>query len=160
MSPANPGPARVNKDGLTALAPVDHLEVAGPQQHSVASSLGHRGGGVAALFGAVFQQQEQAMKLNAAQLERTTTQLQAEPIPEDHPLIPQLNQMYGEHTYFLDSNGLNIVEPAAAEVAPNAPGMGVVVNLANWTNSNPPKLEAHEPELTESMVSLETDGGL
>jgi hypothetical protein len=99
------------------------------------------------------------MKLNAAQLERTTTQLQAEPIPEDHPLIPQLNQMYGEHTYFLDSNGLNIVEPAAAELAPNTTGMGVVVNLANWTNSNPPKLEAHEPELTESMVALETDGG-
>jgi len=37
--------------------------------------------------------------------------------------------------------------------------MGVVVNLANWTDSNPPKLEAHEPELTESMVALETDGG-
>jgi hypothetical protein len=67
--------------------------------------------------------------------------------------------MYGEHTYFLDSNGLNIVEPAAAELAPDAIGMGVVVNLANWTNSNPPKLEAHEPEPTESMVSLETDGG-
>jgi len=99
------------------------------------------------------------MKLNAAQLERTTTQLRAEPIPEDHPLIPQLTEMYGEHTYFLDGSGLNIVEPAAAELAPNARGMGVVVNLANWTNTNPPKLEAHEPELTESMVALETDGG-
>jgi len=94
------------------------------------------------------------MKLNAAQLERTTTQLQAEVIPEDHPLIPQLNRMFGDHTYLLDSNGLIIVEPAAAELAP-----GVVVNLANWTDSNPPKLEAHEPELTESMVALETDGG-
>jgi len=99
------------------------------------------------------------MKLNAAQLERTATQLQAEPIPDDHPLIPRLNQMFGDQTYFLDSNGLNIVEPAAAELAPNSTGMGVVVNLANWTNSNPPKLEAHEPELTESMVALETDGG-
>ena len=82
------------------------------------------------------------MKLNAAQLERTATQLQAEPIPEGHPLIPQLHQMFGDHTYCLDSNGLNIVEPAAAELAPN-----------------PPKLEAHEPELTESMVALGTDSG-
>jgi hypothetical protein len=115
---------------------------------------------VAALSGTVFQErQEQAMKLNAAQLERTTTQLQAEAIPEDHPLIPQLKEMYGEHTYFLDSNGLNIVEPAAAELAPDTSGMGVVVNLANWTNSNPPKLEAHEPEPTDSMVALETNGG-
>jgi len=93
------------------------------------------------------------MKLNAAQLERTTTQLQAEVIPEDHPLIPQLNRMFGDHTYLLDSNGLIIVEPAAAELAPDTAGMGVVVNL------NPPKLEAHEPELTDSMVALETDGG-
>jgi len=99
------------------------------------------------------------MKLNAAQLERTATQLQAEPIPEGHPLIPQLHQMFGDHTYCLDSNGLNIVEPAAAELAPDSTGMGVVVNLANWTNSNPPKLEAHEPELTESMVALGTDSG-
>ena len=64
------------------------------------------------------------MKLNAAQLERTATQLQAEPIPDDHPLIPRLNQMFGDHTSFLDSNGLNIVEPAAAELAPNSTGMG------------------------------------
>jgi len=48
--------------------------------------------------------------------------------------------MFGDHTYCLDSNGLNIVEPAAAELAPDSTGMGVVVNLANWTNSNPPKL--------------------
>jgi len=43
------------------------------------------------------------MKLNAAQLERTTTQLQAEVIPDDHPLIPRLNRMFGDHTYLLDS---------------------------------------------------------
>jgi hypothetical protein len=64
------------------------------------------------------------MKLNAAQLERTATQLQAEPIPEDHPLIPQLNKIFGDHTYSPASNGLNIVEPAAAELAQNSTGMG------------------------------------
>jgi len=37
--------------------------------------------------------------------------------------------------------------------------VGVVVNVANWTNANPPKLEAHEPQPTESLVTLETDGG-
>jgi hypothetical protein len=43
--------------------------------------------------------------------------------------------------------------------AANASGIGVVVNVANWTNANPPKLEAHEPQPTESLVALETDGG-
>jgi hypothetical protein len=58
------------------------------------------------------------MKLNAAQLERTATQLQAEPIPDDHPLIPRLNQMFGDHTYFLDRN------PRLPSWRPTAPGWG------------------------------------
>ena len=101
------------------------------------------------------------MRLNGLQLERTASQLHAEAIPDDHPLVAQLNGMFGDHTYFLDGTGLSIVEPAAAMKFPaeNAGGMGVVVNLANWTESDPPKLEVHEPELTESTVTFETDGG-
>ena len=102
------------------------------------------------------------MKLNTAQVSRTEQQLRIEALPEDHPLVPQLNRIFGDHTYFLDGTGLNIVEPATAvpDMPPLGGGeMGVVVNIANWTDSNPPKLEAHEPELTESTVSLVTDGG-
>ena len=51
------------------------------------------------------------MKLNSAQLERTLGQFEARPIPDDHPLIPQLNDLFGEHTFFLDGRGPNIVEP-------------------------------------------------
>ena len=52
------------------------------------------------------------MKLTSAQVERTLGQFEAEAIPDDHPVVPQLNDLFGEHTFFLDSNGLNIVEPA------------------------------------------------
>jgi hypothetical protein len=100
------------------------------------------------------------MRLSAAQVEKAETQLHAEAIPEDHPLIPKLNQLFGDHTYFLDNNGLSVVEQAAHDSAtPGADGKAVVVNLANWTDSDPPKLEAHEPELTDSVVTLSTDGG-
>lgn len=107
------------------------------------------------------------MKLNTAQAARTESQLQVEILPDDHPLMPQLNRIFGEHTYFLDGNGLNIVEPATKALGPeldvpaskmNMGEVGVVVNLANWTDTNPPKLEAHEPELTSSTVSLGTNG--
>ena len=54
------------------------------------------------------------MTLNSAQLERTLGQFEARAIPDDHPVIPQLNDLFGEHTFFLDRNGLNIVEPAEA----------------------------------------------
>jgi len=102
------------------------------------------------------------MKLNTAQLERTVNQLQAQALPDNHPLIPQLNRLYGDHTYFLNGDGLNIVEPAdkALELpTKQVSAMGVVFNVAYWTDSNPPKLEAHEPELTENTVSLAIDGG-
>ncbi|MBO0716928.1 MAG: hypothetical protein J2P55_06290 [Rhizobiales bacterium] len=101
------------------------------------------------------------MKLNTAQVARTVSQLQVEALPEDHPLVPQLNRIFGDHTYFLDGSGLNILEPAAAalEVPPASIGeVGVLVNVANWTGSDPPKLEVHEPELTDTTVALGTDG--
>jgi hypothetical protein len=102
------------------------------------------------------------MKLNTAQVERTVNQLQAQALPDNHPLIPQLNRLYGDHTYFLNGEGLNIVEPAdrALELpTKQVSAMGVVFNVAYWTDSNPPKLEAHEPEMTENTVSLAIDGG-
>ena len=34
----------------------------------------------------------------------------------------------------------------------------MLVNVANWTDSNPPKLEVHEPEVTNTTVALGTDG--
>ena len=102
------------------------------------------------------------MKLNSAQVEKTVNQLQAQALPDNHPLIPQLNRLYGDHTYFLNGDGLNIVEPAdkALDIpTKQVSAMGVVFNVAYWTDSNPPKLEAHEPEITENTVSLVTDGG-
>ena len=78
------------------------------------------------------------MKLNSAQLERTLGQFEARPIPDDHPLIPQLNDLFGEHTFFLGCRGLNIVEPVEAG------GMsGMVVNLASWSDDSESGLEVH-----------------
>ena len=95
------------------------------------------------------------MKLNSTQIERTLDQINAEAIPADHPLIPQLTQLFGDHTYFLDSSGLNIVEPAE----PNAKGdqQGVVVNLAEWTGSQTAQLKPHAPEPTDLLVALGTN---
>jgi hypothetical protein len=106
------------------------------------------------------KEKERTMRLSAAQVEIAASQLNAEAIPENHPLIPKLNQLFGDHTYFLDSRGLSVVEQAAPDSStPSAGGTAVVLNLANWTDSDPPKLEAHEPELTDGVVTLSTDGG-
>jgi hypothetical protein len=73
------------------------------------------------------------MKLNPAQLEQTLTQFEALVIPDDHPLVPKLNELFGEHTFLLDSNGLNVVEPNENTEA-GAPA-GMVVNVASWSDA-------------------------
>ena len=95
------------------------------------------------------------MKMNSAQIEQTLHQFDAQAIPAGHPAIPQLERIFGDHTFFLDSEGLNIVEPV--EVEQNDARRGVVVNLASWTDQTKASLEPHEPESTELVVDLETD---
>ena len=92
------------------------------------------------------------MKLNSAQLKQTLTQFEAQVIPDDHPLVPELNALFGDHTFFLDSNGLNVVEPNESTDA-GAPA-GTVVNLANWSDAQFTGLTPHEPTPTEVVVIL------
>jgi hypothetical protein len=93
------------------------------------------------------------MKLNSAQVEQALTQFEAQVIPEDHPLVQKLNELFGDHTFFLDSNGLNVVEPNENTHA-GAPA-GTVVNLANWSDAQLTSLTPHEPEPTEVVIMLE-----
>ena len=94
------------------------------------------------------------MKLTSAQVERTLGQFEAQAIPDDHPVVPQLNDLFGEHTFFLDSNGLNIVEPA--EPARAGAQSAKVVNLASWSDDDPTGLELHEPEATDIVITFES----
>ncbi len=92
------------------------------------------------------------MKLNSALVERTLSQFEAQVIPDNHPAAPELNRLFGDHTFFLDPKGLNIVEL----VAPTQEGAEAeqIVNLANWNNADPPSLAPHEPEPTDVIVIL------
>jgi hypothetical protein len=45
--------------------------------------------------------------------------------------MSQLNGLFGEHTFFLDHNGLSILEPVDAAGA--VPQSARIVNLANWS---------------------------
>lgn len=95
------------------------------------------------------------MKMNSAQIEKTLHQFQAEAIPREHPMMPQLEQLFGDHTYFLDGNGLNIVEPLEAQESSSR--QGVVVNLASWADVNAESLQPHHPESTDLVVDLGID---
>ena len=100
------------------------------------------------------------MKMNTAQIRQTLHQYQAQALPAEHPLMPQLERLFGDHTYFLDGNGLNIVEPVIVEpVEPQQTDEvhGVVVNLASWADEKAQSLQPHKPEPTDMVVDLEGD---
>ncbi|HEX2215358.1 MAG TPA: hypothetical protein VHG27_01470 [Xanthobacteraceae bacterium] len=92
------------------------------------------------------------MKLTSAQVERTLSQFEAQAIPDNHPVVPQLNDMFGDHTFFLDGKGLHIVEPADAEAAGSQSAK--VVSLADWNDANLTSLAPHEPEPTDVVIML------
>jgi hypothetical protein len=93
------------------------------------------------------------MKLNPTQVKRALSQFDAEALPDNHPSVPQLNSLFGDHTFFLDDTGLNVLEPAQAPEMGNQ--AGEIVNLAYWNNADQSKLTPHEPEPTGVVVVLE-----
>ena len=92
------------------------------------------------------------MKLNATQVEQILTQFDARVLPKDHPADAELSELFGDHTFFLDNSGVNILEPADA----SEPGVeaGKVVNLAHWSDSTFTSLRPHDPEPTGVLVAI------
>ena len=96
--------------------------------------------------------QERVMKLNEAQISKTLAQFRAQVLAEDHPDFAHLCELFGHHTFFLDSSGLNVLE--LLEV----PGMeakdGEVIRLAEWSDTDFTKLTTHQPEPTGVVIRL------
>jgi hypothetical protein len=100
------------------------------------------------------QKQEQAMKLNSTQVKQTLSQFAAEVLPDSHPAVPELNDLFGDHTYFLDSDGLNVLEPA--ETPDMEVQTGEIVSLASWSDATLTSLKPHQPEPTGVVIVLES----
>jgi hypothetical protein len=94
---------------------------------------------------------ETVMKLTSDLVDRTLSQIPVEAIPDSHPAINQLSRVFGEHTFFLDDDGLLIVEPA--EAPDDSASAGQVVKLASWNEAHT-SLSPHAPERTDILVEL------
>ena len=92
------------------------------------------------------------MKLTADRVEQARAQMNADVVPENHPVLQELSDLFGEHTFFLNADGLTIVEP------PPRYGSGItqcqVVHLANWTDASLTGLAPHKPAPTGQEVAL------
>ena len=90
------------------------------------------------------------MKLNSTQVAQTLNQMNAQVLPDNHPAVTQLTDVFGDHTFFLEESGLKVLEPSEAP----ATGMeaGEVMSLADWTDASLTGLTPHEPEPTGTIV--------
>ena len=92
------------------------------------------------------------MKLNSTQIEQTLTQFNARVIAEDNPTIAELNDLFGDHTFFLDARGLNVLE--LIQLPQMEPESGEVINIADWSDATLTKLRTHRPEPTGIVIRL------
>lgn len=95
------------------------------------------------------------MKLSARQIQHTTDQLSAQALPEDHPMMAELIPLFGNHTYFLDQDGLEIVEKTGDH--PDGSASGNIVRLAMWADVERTALAPHAPEPTDVIVRLKPE---
>ena len=91
------------------------------------------------------------MKLKREDIDRVVSQYPATLVAADHPIREQLTEVFGDHTFFFDTNGLTIVEPNASNGETET---GRVIELASWTNAERTELLPHEREDTEIVIRL------
>jgi len=92
------------------------------------------------------------LKLSARQIRHTTDQISAQALPEDHPMMAELIPLFGEHTYFLDKEGLEIVEKTGE--LPDGTQTASIIKLARWADMYRTALAPHAPEPTDVVVRL------
>lgn len=89
------------------------------------------------------------MKLTGALKTSVEDQLGANALPDENPATPQLKEVFGDHTFFVDEGGLSIVERN-----PNAgPSDGAVIKVGSWTEDKA-HLQLHEPEILAVSVDV------
>lgn len=90
------------------------------------------------------------MKLNSTQVDQTLSQVNAHVLPDNHPTMMQLTSVFGDHTFFVDEQGLKVLEPA--EVPETGMQSGEIICLADWSDPSLTSLIPHEPESTGTIV--------
>ncbi|HTO60951.1 MAG TPA: hypothetical protein VMM15_06825 [Bradyrhizobium sp.] len=90
------------------------------------------------------------MRLNSAQVTQALSQMEAQVLPDDHPAVTELTDVFGDHTFFLDESGLKVLEPA--EIPETDVQSSEVVSLADWSDATLTSLKPHAPEPTGTVI--------
>jgi len=94
------------------------------------------------------------MKLSSVHSAKAASQLDSWVVPETHPANLSLSEVFGDHTFFLDGEGLSIVEPSEAEAEGDAE-LARIVKLAAWADDERTLLAPHPREETGLVIVLD-----
>lgn len=92
------------------------------------------------------------MKLSSAQIQTVKTAIQVDPLPEDNPAFEQLQQAFGDHTFYVGEDGLLVFEPANDVDEATEPARLILV--AAWTDEEKKALSPVQPKGTQIIVDM------
>ena len=96
------------------------------------------------------------MRLSEPQTRRVQEETGASVVPEDNPSMPALKQNFGDHTFFLDAEGLHIWESVAEQPSDSDKLIGV--RVASWSNEEKTSLVPHEPAPSQVLEGSGENG--
>ena len=97
------------------------------------------------------------MRLSSARVEQTLSQFEARVLPDNHPSMPKIREVWGDHTYFLAVNGLNIALVRSTAWT-SVSRMLWANNYGSWTDSQVDEpFPEHVPEPTQASVQFALD---
>ncbi len=96
------------------------------------------------------------MKLTDEQIAQIKDQLGADPVPADNPAMKMLAQHFGEHTFYVDEDGLHFFETLETEAA-SGPNDVRPVRIATWTDEKREALSPHEPVVGTTAVTIDIE---
>ncbi|MCB1512264.1 MAG: hypothetical protein KDJ36_15295 [Hyphomicrobiaceae bacterium] len=92
------------------------------------------------------------MLLSETQIAAVRAQAGVDPVPADHTFRGQLAERYGDHTFYLGSGGLYILEPFGLPMPESDPA--IFVNIAVWVDDSHSQLKTIPPVRVEHAVDL------
>ena len=83
------------------------------------------------------------MRLSELQTRQVQEHTGASVIPDDNPTMPALRKSFGDHTFFLDADGLHVWESVDNDPSDGAKLVGV--RIASWSDDDKSSLVPHDP---------------
>ncbi len=94
------------------------------------------------------------MKLDETQLAVVESQTGAKPLPADDPAAEQLSGAFGDHSFFLDPNGLYIFEGVDLPEAEHGTSPALLIQIAEWTDEEKTAIGPIEPKPADLILDL------